>query len=124
MMNVTGVAVPQFQGGRRVRHSSRCQTRLVTRALGSALKNHGHPGGVMFHSDNGSRSSPRRTGEALPRKSSPSTAPTILSPGPEGKQPAAGNDAAAESPLATLKKDRPTPAPRPTRKDLTDALAH
>jgi putative transposase len=39
-------------------------TRLVTRALDSALASRGHPEGVVSRSDNGSQSSPRCAGEA------------------------------------------------------------
>jgi putative transposase len=52
----------------------------------------------------------------------PSTATRTPSSGPEGKWPAAGSDAVAESLFATLKKELVHTRPWPTRKDLTDAI--
>jgi hypothetical protein len=61
-------------------------------------------------------------GRPLRRKSSPSTATRTPSSGPEGKRPAAGSAAVAESLFATLKKELAHTRPWPTRKDLTDAV--
>jgi putative transposase len=46
----------------------------------------------------------------------------MASSGPEGKRPAAGSDAVAESLFATLKKELVHTRPWPTRKALTDAV--
>jgi putative transposase len=98
-------------------------TRLVTRALDAALASRGDPEGVVFHSDNGSQSSPRCAGEAPTSKELTEHCDKNTVVRSRGKVACCWDNAVAESLFATLKKELVHTRPWPTRKDLTDADA-
>jgi putative transposase len=98
------------------------RTSLVTRALDAALKNRAHPEGVVFHSDNGSQSSPRCAGEAPTSKELAEYCEKNTIVRSRGKVACCWDDAVAESLFATLKKELIHARPWPTRQEVTDAV--
>jgi putative transposase len=89
------------------------RTSLVTRALDAALKNRGHPEGVVFHSDNGSQYTSKEFAEYCEKN-------TIVRP--RGKVACCWDNAVAESLFATLKKELIHARPWSTRQEVTDAV--